>query len=343
MHFTFMDGAIGYDCVRCGARCCRGLGFSLRTDELIPFIGKAPKLAPFLQVEENGANAFDLADGCWMLSGDGRCQLEVAHGRSAKPSVCRIFPLFVRRIGEQMVLDLQLLSCPLEDATELGPSTAVLRHHELTKELSELAAPFAKNASLCPGAPDDLLQCEAQIRDQAGELMGVDDSAALVAQSHGVDQSHLTSLRAEWRRYFDSEDGFDHPRPMALALPVLRMVALTTPGAAPWPRLSRALPAQLLATSFYMELSARAGRPPTLRGLGEVWRSTLPVRELLARWREVRQLPDAPLGPGYPAELRTAYARVQASSAPIGQSLAEASLPVGLRPLLLRLVADRLL
>jgi hypothetical protein len=343
VYFTFLDGAIGYDCVSCGSRCCHGLGFAMRQDELIPFLGKAPKIAPFLQLREHGADAFDLIDGCWLLEPDGRCGLEVKDGRAAKPSVCRLFPLYTRLIGAELVVDLRLLYCPIQDAATLGPGAAVLRHEEAAAEIEELARPFAKPIAVAPGSPDDLLGREAKIRDATRELLDSADSASLIARAHGVDEAPLQRLRASWRGYFEVEPGFDRPRPIGLSIPMLRMAALTTPGAAPWPRLTRALPAQLLAASFYMELSARAGREPSLRGIGEVWRSTASVRELLARWEQPRTLPETPLHPGTPPEIERAYRQVQSSTRPIGEALIAAELPVALRPLLVRAVADRLL
>ncbi len=345
MHFTFLDGAIGYDCVSCGSRCCHGLGFAMRQDELIPFLGKAPNLSPFLQLREHGAEAFDLVDGCWLLEPDGRCGLEVKDGRAAKPSVCRLFPLYTRLIGGELVVDVRLLYCPLEDASGLGPGAAVLRYDEAAAEIEELARPFAKEVTLSPGAPDDILAREAKLRERVRERLDAGDSATLLAHAHEVDEGGLQKLRAAWRRYFQVDDSFDAQvaRPLGLILSSLRMAALTAPGAAPWPRLQRALPAQLLATAFYMELSARAGRRPTLRGIAEVWRSTASVRELLARWQQPRTLPDTPLPPGSPPELVQAYATVRASTLPLGEALESADLAAALRPLLLRAVADRLL
>jgi hypothetical protein len=344
VHFTFADGALGYDCVRCGSRCCHGLGFALRQDELIPFLGKAPRLAPFLQLRDHGADAFDLADGCWLLGQDGRCSLEVTEGRGAKPSVCRLFPLYARLIGRELVVDLRMLFCPLEDASTLPASAAVLRHAEAAAEIEALARPFAKETAVAPGAPEDLLQREAAVRDAAYALAVSDSPATVIAHSHGFDQGVLSSLYQSWRRFFGSgtKTAAQVARPLALAVPLLRMAALTAPGAAPWPRLSRTLPASLLAAAFYIDLSVQAGRPASLRGFAEVWRSTASVRELLARWSEPRRVPEGP-PPAGPPELARAFQQVQASTRPIGEALEATSLAPPLRPLLVRALADRLM
>jgi hypothetical protein len=340
VHFTFLDGAIGYDCVRCGSRCCKGLGFSLRHEELIPFLGKSPKLAPFIQIHRNYSNAFDLADGCWLLGDDGRCGLEVEHGRAAKPSACRLFPLQARRVLGQLVADVQLLACPLEDAAALGGRGMRLTHEEAAVDIAELGAAFAPELLVARGAPDDLLEGEARLREGTRDLLDVGDSAALLARLHGADEADLSALRADWRRWFGVEDGFDASRPMALALPALRLSAISAPNSPPWPRLQRALPLHLLAASFYMELSARAGRAVTLRGIAEVWRSTASARALLARWREVHEVPAEP--PPI-ADLQPVWNQIRASDRPIGEALEAAAVPLPLRPVLFRALADRLL
>jgi hypothetical protein len=339
VYFTFLDRALGYDCVRCGARCCHGLGFGLRAEELIPFLGKAPKMAPFLQIKRHHTDAFDLADGCWLLEGDGRCGLEIREGRDAKPAVCRLFPLQPRRVAGELIVDLQILRCPIEDAKR-SPGF-VIDHAAAAAEVAQLGEPFARNETVPPGAPDDLLARETQIRDATRELLDRGDSAAVIARTHRADEAELTGLRDRWRRWLGVADGFDAARTFALAIPTLRMAAITTPGAAPWPRFARAIPNQLLAASFYMELSALAGRPVTLRAIGEVWRSTASVRQLLARWTDKpKAIADDPL-PELPEPLRQAFDQVAASSHPIGEALEATSVAVELRPLLLRLVADR--
>jgi hypothetical protein len=340
VYFTFLDRAVGYDCVRCGSRCCHGWGFAVRHEELIPFLGKAPNISPFLQIKKSATDAFNLEDGCWLLEADGRCGIEIREGRGAKPSVCRLFPLQPKRIAGELIADLKLLHCPLEDARNLGSGGAVIGH-DSAAEVAEIGQPFARDESVPPGAPDDLLAREARIRDATAPLLDLGDSASLIARSHSVDEAELTRLRDRWRKWLGVAAGLDHSRTFALAIPALRMSALTTPGAAPWPRFSRALPRQLLAASFYMELAARAGRPATLRAIGEVWRSTGSPRQLLARWNEPLRPPaDAPL-PSLPEELRRAFDQVASSSGTVGEALEKSSLAVELRPLLLRLVADR--
>src|SRR5262249_8227386 len=139
-YFTFADRALGHDCVECGARCCKGLGFGMTPNEIVPFLTRAPTLGAFLQIQSAGAVAFDLAAGSWLLDGDGRCGLELDLGRDAKPAICRTFPLRIVRLGDTRVADLHLAICPLLPASQVTPSPGriVLRHDELEEELTAL-------------------------------------------------------------------------------------------------------------------------------------------------------------------------------------------------------------
>jgi hypothetical protein len=350
LHFAFLDGAIGYDCVRCQARCCRGLGFALAPGELVPLVSRAPGVAPFLQLHATAVHAFDLTDGCWLLTADSRCSLELAHGRAAKPALCRLFPLRVGRSGEDVVVELQLGACPLEDARGLsaGPGRTVLRHEPLATELAdaELLA-FAVELRLAPGAPADLLGREAAARDRTAGWL----DASRIEDALGGAADELTALTNEWRGYFglvadeSAALAAEVARPFLLAVPGLRMNALTAPGAPPWPRLERGLPARLAAAAFLAALSLRAGRAPSLRAIAELWQNTWLVREALARWHEPLRPSEGEPPESTPPELGRAFARVRASERPLGEALGDAAagLAPSLRPLLLRLVSDRLL
>ncbi|HZS37105.1 MAG TPA: hypothetical protein VFF06_09770 [Polyangia bacterium] len=350
-HFSFLDGALGYDCVRCGSRCCKGLGFGLTARELVPLLGRAPQLAPFLQLQSRGVSAFDLADGCWLLETDGRCSLEVAHGRASKPAVCRVFPLKVVRLGARRVVDVQLTACPVEPAGEIaaGAGRAVIRHDEAARELEALDADaLYGEAELAPGAPDDALDREARVREAARAHLDDPDPLGAIAADQPI--ATLDRLRRGWRAYFGLDDAeaeaLDRavaPR-FTLALGPLRFAALTAPGVPPWPRALRALPARLLAGAFLAALSARAGRPPSLRAIAEVWRSTPLVRAALAGWDSPLTLSDAAPPESTPPEVAAAFTAVRAAAptSTLGESLARTTLPPALRPLLLRLVSDRL-
>jgi hypothetical protein len=350
VHFTFLDGKLAYDCVRCTTRCCNGLGFALPHEALIPFLRRAPALAPFLQLQARGAHFVDLADGCWLLDSDGRCGVETAHGHAAKPAICRLFPLQLRRVYDQVVVDLQLLSCPLEDARGKSPAPGVtlVGWDDAAREVSECGAAFIREVSPPSGAPDDFLRREAEIRDRAADALEARDPVALLAQAHASDGEGLAALLVCWREFLQISDeewtglAAAVTRPFGLALPMLRFGEMML-GGPPYPKRMRGLPSRLLAGAFLTGLSVRAGRPASLRAIAELWRFGPTLREALARWHEVRPLLDTPAPPGSPPELAEALARVQArADRPLGEALAACDLDPALRPVLLRLVADRL-
>jgi hypothetical protein len=334
LHFAFADGAIGYDCVTCGARCCKGLGFALAGAELVQLLAREPRFAPFVQPVRGVVHVLDLEDGCWALGDDGRCGVEVAHGREAKPSTCRLFPVNrLLRVGETMIVDLQLTNCPLVDARTSPRPRTVIRWDEIARDL-EAAGPgaIAHEAPLPPGTPDDWLATEATARDGADQWQ--------------VDGAHQPA----WQRFFGVED--DEAARVAaavlplyrLAMPSLRMNLLTLPGAPPYPRLARAMETQLAAGAWLACLSARAGRAPTLRGIAELWRSMPLVRELLARWDTRVTLANGVAPEATPAEVAAAWPILQkrATETTIGEALASTTLPAALRPILLRLASDRI-
>src|SRR5262249_37257951 len=213
LHFAFPDAAIGYDCVACGARCCKGLGFALAGRELVPLVARAPRLAPFMQLGREAVHVFDLDEGCWELGHDGRCGVEVAHGRAAKPSTCRLFPVNrLLRAGATTIVDLQLSHCPLVDARPRP--RPIIRWEEDARELQEAGdGAIAAEARLPPATPDDWLAREAAVRDAAlrAELpegeprvawqayfgIGAEEAAALAAAITPLWRLVLPSLRLQ--------------------------------------------------------------------------------------------------------------------------------------------------
>ena len=335
LHFAFADGAIGYDCVTCGARCCKGLGFALGRDELVQLLAHAPRLAPFAQPSRGAVHMIDLEDGCWALEDDGRCGVERAHGRAAKPSTCRLFPVNrLLRVGGAIVVDLQLTHCPLVDArTSPGPRT-VIRWDEIARELEETGVDaIAMDARAPAEAPADWLTREAGPRDGAEGWRPAEGTA-----------------RAAWARFFDVEAAEaarlgEAVLPLyRLAMPSLRMDLLTLPGAPPYERLMRGIEPQLAAGVWLAILSAHAGRAPSLRGIAELWRAMAPVRELLVRWETRVTLANGVAPASTPAEVAAAWPVLQkrATETTLGEALLSTSLPAAMRPILLRLASDRM-
>ncbi len=332
LHFAFADSAIGYDCVECGARCCKGLGFALGSDELIPLLTRAPGLAPFAQPVRGAVHMLDLEDGCWALAADGQCGIEREHGRAAKPSTCRLFPVNrLVRMGATIVVDVQLTHCPLVDA-RTRPRT-VIRWDEVARDLEAAGVgAIAIDGRPPAGVPDDWLAREAAARDGAGDWAPASD------------------LRADWRRFYGVGDDEAARLEAAvlplyrLAMPSLRMNLMTLPGAPPYAKIASTMETQLAAGAWLACLSARAGRAPSLRGIAELWRGLPLVRELLARWDQRVTLANGVAPDSAPPELAAAWTALQARAAAttLGEALASTALAAPLRPLLLRLASDRM-
>jgi len=332
LHFAFADGAIGYDCVVCGARCCKGLGFALGGGELVQLLTRAPALAPFAQPMRGAVHMLDLEDGCWALADDGQCSVERAHGREAKPSTCRLFPVNrLLRVGDDLVVDLQLTHCPLVDAST-APRT-IIRWDEIARDLESAGTgAIAIDGRPPAGAPADWLGREAAARDGAGAWTPAAEALPAWRRFYGVGDDEAARLEAAVLPLY------------RLAMPSLRMNLLTLPGAPPYPKLVHAMETQLAAGAWLAALSARAGRAPSLRGIAELWRGLPLVRELLARWEARVTLANGIAPDSTPPDVAAAWIALQkhATEKPIGEALASTTLPAPLRPLLLRLASDRI-
>jgi hypothetical protein len=354
---AFLDGALGYDCVACGSRCCKGLGFALAAPELLPLATRAPGLVPFMQLRDGLVMASTSGEGCWQLADDGRCSLEVSFGHTAKPSTCRLFPTNrLVRAGDVTVVELQLASCPIGDARDVPerPGATVIRWADVERELAEAGAgALTLETKLPPATPlgaddDGWVAREVAQRDATRALLDAPDAAAILGHL-GADTAALTRRETAWRRFFALEDGEAArlhgavARPFALALPSLRWASLTAPDAPPYPRWLAGVAADLQAGAFVAVLSARAGRSASLRRVAELWRGLPLVRGLLARWETRVRLADGAAPAGAPPELAAAWTALQSAArdATIGEALAATGLALPLRPLLLRLASDR--
>ena len=347
-YFAFVDGALGYDCVRCGSRCCHGLGFATPGTTLPALLRLAPGLGALVQLRQRGAFAITSGDGCWALADDGRCGLEVDHGRTAKPLVCKLFPLRARRVTGTLVVDLQLTACPLQPAATLtgGPGTATVTHAAAAADLAGLEAdPLFEEVAGPRGAPDDLWEREALARAQV-EAALVGDGDVLSAM--GAKAS--SDLVSRWRR--DLAIGTIAPawhQALALAWPGLRVDALLAPNSVPYPRLARGLPSLGAAGLVLIELAAGLpwtvgrGPRPTLRAVAELWRMQPLHRTLLLDWDSEVTLSE-PAPELIPPSVQPAWQALVtlARRGPFGEAFAAAAhtLSGAERALLLRSAVD---
>lgn len=119
LYFAFPSGRLSYDCVTCGARCCRGHGYVCGNhEELSRHLGLRPGLAAFVELRRASVRAplqmGNLPDGCFFLTSEGLCDIHATHGEDEKPETCRLFPFNnLRLCGETLIVAPHPSLCPL--------------------------------------------------------------------------------------------------------------------------------------------------------------------------------------------------------------------------------------
>ena len=108
VHFAFPDGVFDYDCIRCGGKCCRGMGIGSDVSRELPRLLRLyPDLGPFASPSVATRRIGDVHNyrpRCWFLDDDLLCRVEKDHGREVKPAVCKLFPFgHVRWFGDRLV------------------------------------------------------------------------------------------------------------------------------------------------------------------------------------------------------------------------------------------------
>ena len=91
-------------------------------------------------------------------------------------------------------------------------------------------------------------------------------------------------------------------------------------------------------------LAVRSGKAATPRLCADVWHGLPLVRAALARFNEQLELRDTPPPASTPTDLRVAFevTKVRARDQPLVDALSATSLAPPLRPLLLRLISERM-
>lgn len=313
--FTFLDGALRYDCPTCGQACCRGKGMALDARELVPLLVREPRLAPLVTSAPSGlAGWADVTDGCWFLRDDGWCRIEKEHGRDAKPTTCKLFPFNrVFRAGAVRVIDFNSVICPLADAQAAGQPGVT--HRELLEDLEKLSdGPLtASQAPVPAGAEGRWEPLERTILEASCDHLGrtpaafagwqeAATAAWLRAPAGGgfptrldaLDPSRERMQRLEraWELFYglDAETSataeLARGRSMALLTPSLRFNTLFRRNGPAWAAAVVRLPRLTLATSFLARVGQGLAPRTSLRALTELHQNTGSVRELLARWDE---------------------------------------------------------
>ncbi len=359
-YFTFLDGALRYDCATCGQACCRGKGMALDPRELVPLLVREPRLAPVLTAAPSGlAGWADVTDGCWFLEDDGWCAVERRHGRDAKPTTCRLFPFNrVFRVGPTRVVDFNSVICPLDDAGGTG-----ITWRELEEDLARVPdGPLTASQAPAPASGDArwenleraILEATRTHLDKPPVELAAWQHAATIAwldtgdgdrfppSFAGLDDARerMSRLEKAWAEFYGLATEEDPAAPvrlgraLALLTPSLRFNTLFRRGGPPWAAAVLRLPRLLLATAF-LARAATALRPrPGLRALTELHQNTVFVRELLSRWEEPAVLAsspaiDAPEPFGSALRLAAqALSPFRAPPRPLGVTLSEAWAPL---------------
>ncbi len=322
-YFTFPDGALRYDCQTCGQRCCRGRGFAVGGEELVQLLGRVPKLSSYLRLGPGGsAYAVDLTDGCWFLASDGNCQIEVDHGRPAKPSTCKLFPFNrVFTVRGTRVIDVNTTLCPVEVAGGSG-----VRHQEILDDLAAIGpSPLVDvPAHEPPDLPDDWQTHERAATVEVGGPRWEAWSSLYGAPSDARMAEVLPRVR--------------------LLMPSLRFGWIFRRGAMPWPLLQQRLPARASALVLLAAASPLPG-PPSLRALTELWYEAAFALDVLERWDEPVQLRSTAFESDVPALLQPALGAILGGAFRGGKTLGQllldgaAALPAHARPLIIALAA----
>jgi Fe-S-cluster containining protein len=141
VYFAFASGRLGYDCVACGAKCCRGEDFEvLAGRELRHQLATTHPIRFFLDPCESGAadhyHARNLKPACFFLNGQGNCSIHVEHGYAAKPETCRLFPFNnITRAGEFLIIAPHRGLCPLQ-VLPAGERSDASDHDQLLAAMS---------------------------------------------------------------------------------------------------------------------------------------------------------------------------------------------------------------
>ncbi|MBX3134062.1 MAG: YkgJ family cysteine cluster protein [Gemmatimonadaceae bacterium] len=120
VYFAFASGRFGYDCLACGAKCCRGYGYRLgspgATDAQLTL---RPAVRFFMEPSGRSGGVQlqtkNCPPGCFFLDAGNLCGIQRNSGYDAKPETCRLFPFNnMSLVGEHLVVAPHPGLCPLE-------------------------------------------------------------------------------------------------------------------------------------------------------------------------------------------------------------------------------------
>jgi Fe-S-cluster containining protein len=148
-YHVYPDALLGYDCIQCGGKCCKGHGFSVGP-ELVQIKKAYPQISVFVREKLNEKEyLINNAPGrCWFLDESSRCKIHSELDWLAKPITCRLFPANdIEQFDDLLVYSINLL-CPVKPM--LGPapeSNSSLLTHTEVERLARETSYSPRNAS----------------------------------------------------------------------------------------------------------------------------------------------------------------------------------------------------
>ncbi len=156
VYFAFPSGRLGYDCVICGAKCCRGFGYLVSNGhELLHQLERRPHIRYFLDRAEGSTHrAMNAAPACFFLATDATCEVHSSAGYEAKPETCRLFPFNNMRLaGSYLIVAPHVSLCPLE-VRAAGTVSDQSSHETLFGEIARRG--ISSRIMRCDGIVGDL-------------------------------------------------------------------------------------------------------------------------------------------------------------------------------------------
>ncbi|MDB4912369.1 MAG: hypothetical protein JWM95_13 [Gemmatimonadetes bacterium] len=205
VYFPFASGRLAYDCVSCGAKCCRGHGFSMTNGvELVEQIKMRPSLPLFMDVLDREGKQWQVsncAPGCFFLSHDGRCGIQVSSGYDAKPETCRLFPFNnMMRVGRYLIVAPHEELCPLEVTTG-GRLSKASDHRALLDTLASQGVWARVPECVTVGQDvETVMMIERRIVELSESCLGTDDYLEFAIQQVACGVSVSASETDDARR-----------------------------------------------------------------------------------------------------------------------------------------------
>ncbi|MGQ0640965.1 MAG: YkgJ family cysteine cluster protein [Gemmatimonadaceae bacterium] len=199
VYFAFASGRFAYDCVSCGAKCCRGFGYLVTDQKELSLQTQMRRHLPLFAAEtiNNGIRHEYIGNcqpGCFFLSADNRCEIHAEHGYSAKPETCRLFPFNnICRVGRFLVVAPAAGVCPLQ-VVEPGHSNDCSDHDQLLAGMSAQGLKARIPAISCvEGHADDVIATERQVLALSEERLVHADYVTFLAMQLEITSSDTTA------------------------------------------------------------------------------------------------------------------------------------------------------